>query len=183
MDPSSIIWDVTKCLCGCLKNQACYVYDLEENLQSLEETSEKLENMKKDVEELVEEEEHTGEMRRSHQVTAWLQKIDGIQENLVKERTFKLSVPTPPSSTAASDADDPEAFLFLSSSIFPVTHLETEGEREPRIYSDLPSLLLGSSSYECAPESPPPLHCVAVVHCCRSLVEHPAPSSSVFAAA
>ncbi|XP_054814998.1 probable disease resistance protein At5g63020 isoform X2 [Prosopis cineraria] len=80
MDPSSIIWDVTKCLCGCLKNQACYVYDLEENLQSLEETSEKLENMKKDVEELVEEEEHTGEMRRSHQVTAWLQKIDGIQE-------------------------------------------------------------------------------------------------------
>ncbi|XP_054814826.1 LOW QUALITY PROTEIN: probable disease resistance protein At1g61300 [Prosopis cineraria] len=82
MDPSSIIWDVTKCLCGCLKNQASYVYDLEENLQSLGEKSNKLEVMKKDLEDLVEGEEHTRDMERSHQVTAWLQKVDKIQQEI-----------------------------------------------------------------------------------------------------
>ncbi|KAK4265512.1 hypothetical protein QN277_026558 [Acacia crassicarpa] len=67
-------------MCGRVKREASYVYDLEENLHSLEEKSEKLEDMKKDVETLAVEEETTREMQRSHQVSGWLNRVQGIQQ-------------------------------------------------------------------------------------------------------
>ncbi|KAK4285090.1 hypothetical protein QN277_001833 [Acacia crassicarpa] len=85
MDPSSIVgpvWEMTKCLCGRVKTEASYVYDLEENLQSLEGKSQKLEDMKKDVETVVEEEETTREMQRSHQVSGWLKRVQSIQQEI-----------------------------------------------------------------------------------------------------
>ncbi|XP_054815830.1 probable disease resistance protein At5g63020 [Prosopis cineraria] len=87
MDPACIggaIWDMTKSLCGCLKNEASYVYDLEENLQSLEEKSKKLEDMKKDAEALIEEEELTKGAHGTHKVNTWLQNVDKTQQEIKK---------------------------------------------------------------------------------------------------
>ncbi|XP_028771720.1 disease resistance protein SUMM2-like [Neltuma alba] len=45
-----IIWDIAKYLCGCAKQEAGFICELEENLQSLKSKWEELEAKKKDVE-------------------------------------------------------------------------------------------------------------------------------------
>ncbi|KAI9117056.1 hypothetical protein K1719_012055 [Acacia pycnantha] len=82
MDPSSAIWDATKSFCCFLSNKASYAYDLEDNLRLLETKWEKLQEKKKDVEAYLEVEENTGEMKRSHQVSGWLKRMESIQEEI-----------------------------------------------------------------------------------------------------
>ncbi|KAI9107802.1 hypothetical protein K1719_021138 [Acacia pycnantha] len=78
-----IIWDITKCLCGCAKKEADYVYKLEENLESLKDKWEDLQSMKGDLKTRVEEAENTGGMRRAQEIDRWLEKVDNIQQEVI----------------------------------------------------------------------------------------------------
>ncbi|KAI9107911.1 hypothetical protein K1719_021247 [Acacia pycnantha] len=77
-----IIWDITKCLCGCAKKEADYIYKLEENLESLRDKWEDLQSMKEDLKTRVDEAENTGGMRRAQEINRWLQKVDNIQQEV-----------------------------------------------------------------------------------------------------
>ncbi|XP_054780412.1 probable disease resistance protein At1g12290 [Prosopis cineraria] len=77
-----IIWDTTKYLFGRPKQEAHLIWDLEENLQSLEAKWERLQAMKMDVEAQIEVDENTSEMQRTHQVTDWLKSVQHIQEEI-----------------------------------------------------------------------------------------------------
>ncbi|XP_028752189.1 disease resistance protein RFL1-like [Neltuma alba] len=77
-----IIWDVTKYLCGCAKQETGFICELEENLRSLESKWNKLEAMKKDVEAQIEEVEGIGEGQRTLEVGVWLQSIQNIEKEV-----------------------------------------------------------------------------------------------------
>ncbi|KAI9107495.1 hypothetical protein K1719_021532 [Acacia pycnantha] len=77
-----IIWHITKCLCGCAKKEADYVYKLEENLVSLKDKWEDLQSMKEDLKARVDEAENTQGMQIAHEINRWLQKVDNIQQEI-----------------------------------------------------------------------------------------------------
>ncbi|KAK4252821.1 hypothetical protein QN277_010968 [Acacia crassicarpa] len=78
----NIIWDITKYLCGCAKQEVDFMRYLEENLQSLEAKWNDLEAKKKDVEAKIKADEETGELQRTNEVSLWLERIQNIQEAL-----------------------------------------------------------------------------------------------------
>ncbi|KAK4269411.1 hypothetical protein QN277_022571 [Acacia crassicarpa] len=85
MEPSSfigVIWDAAKCFCGCVKKEADFVCNLENNLKLLEDERKKLEDIKKDVEEQIEEAQNNPEMKISHQLECWLQRVEAIQKEI-----------------------------------------------------------------------------------------------------
>ncbi|XP_054791653.1 probable disease resistance protein At5g63020 [Prosopis cineraria] len=85
MDPSSfvgVIREAAKCFCGCVKQEADFVFDLENNLQKLEDQNRRLEDIKKDVEAQIEEADNNPEMQISHQLTAWLQRVETLQQKI-----------------------------------------------------------------------------------------------------
>ncbi|KAK4278471.1 hypothetical protein QN277_016313 [Acacia crassicarpa] len=93
-----IIWDITKYLCGCAKQQANLICGLEENLQSLEAKWNDLEAMKKDVEEKIKADEETGEVQRSHAVTS-VANVFGKPKTITdflpyNNDGFKLNIPS-----------------------------------------------------------------------------------------
>ncbi|KAF7843711.1 putative disease resistance protein [Senna tora] len=75
-----IIWDVSKYLCGCAKEEAVYIYDLEENLQKLKEEWEEVVSMKQDLKTRVDEAERYGLMRRTDEVDKWMNKVEALQK-------------------------------------------------------------------------------------------------------
>ncbi|KAK4269414.1 hypothetical protein QN277_022574 [Acacia crassicarpa] len=75
-----IIWDITKCLCGCAKKEADYIYKLEENLESLKDKWKDLQSMKEDLKTRVDEAENTQGMQIAHEIKRWLEKVDNIQQ-------------------------------------------------------------------------------------------------------
>ncbi|KAI9107832.1 hypothetical protein K1719_021168 [Acacia pycnantha] len=75
-----IIWDITKCLCGCAKKEADYIYKLEENLESLRDKWKDLQCMKEDLKTRVDEAENTQGMQIAHEIKRWLEKVDNIQQ-------------------------------------------------------------------------------------------------------
>ncbi|XP_028771714.1 probable disease resistance protein At5g63020 [Neltuma alba] len=77
-----IVWDITKYLCGCAKQETGFICDLEENLQSLKSKWNKLEAVKKDVEAKIKEVEDIKEGQRTHEVGVWLQSIQDIQKEV-----------------------------------------------------------------------------------------------------
>ncbi|XP_028771723.1 probable disease resistance protein At1g61190 [Neltuma alba] len=77
-----IMWDITKYLCGCAKQEAGLICKLEGNLQSLESKWKKLEAVKKDVEAQIEEVEGIREGQRTYEVSGWLQSIQNIQKEV-----------------------------------------------------------------------------------------------------
>ena len=87
-------WDFTKCLCGSATKQAAYVYDLEENLKSLEDKWKYLLSIKEDVVRKVEEGENTGEMQRTHLVDTWMKEVGGLEEvrNVNQILSYDLSL-------------------------------------------------------------------------------------------
>ncbi|KAK4279301.1 hypothetical protein QN277_011100 [Acacia crassicarpa] len=85
MDPSSfigVIWDAAKCFCGSVEREADLVFDLENNLQLLQVKRKKLDDIKKDAEAQIKESENNPEMKISHQLNGWLQRVEGIQQEL-----------------------------------------------------------------------------------------------------
>ncbi|XP_028771708.1 probable disease resistance protein At1g61300 [Neltuma alba] len=86
-----IIWDITKYLCGCAKQETEFIYKLEENVQALKIKWEKLEARKKDVEEQIEKAEGTGEEQRTHEVNLWLQRVHNIQKSTSKKERAWMS--------------------------------------------------------------------------------------------
>ncbi|XP_028771710.1 probable disease resistance protein At5g63020 [Neltuma alba] len=77
-----IIWDIAKYLCGCAKQEAGFICELEENLQSLKSKWEELEAKKKDVEKRIEKAERTEGEKKTHEVDLWLQRIHNIQKEV-----------------------------------------------------------------------------------------------------
>ncbi|KAI9107814.1 hypothetical protein K1719_021150 [Acacia pycnantha] len=86
MEPSSfigVIWDAAKCFCGCVQKEADFVFDLGKNLKLLEDKTKKLEEMKKDVEEQIEEaNQNNPEVKISHQLSGWRQRVEAIQQEI-----------------------------------------------------------------------------------------------------
>ncbi|KAI9107926.1 hypothetical protein K1719_021262 [Acacia pycnantha] len=86
MEPSSfigVIWDAAKCFCGCVQNEADFVFDLGKNLKLLEDKTKKLEEMKKDVEEQIEEaNQNNPEVKISHQLSGWRKRVEAIQQEI-----------------------------------------------------------------------------------------------------
>ncbi|KAI9085211.1 hypothetical protein K1719_032844 [Acacia pycnantha] len=85
MDPSSfigVIWDAAKCFCGSVEREADLVFDLENKLQLLQDKRKKLDDIKKDAEAQIKESENNPEMKISHQLNGWLQRVEGIQQEL-----------------------------------------------------------------------------------------------------
>ena len=94
MDPCSFIgaiWDVTKCFCGSVERESDFIFDLENNLQLLEDKRKKLEDIKKDVEERIGVESNPG-MKISHQLNRWLKRAEGIQQ-VSSFLPFDISLP------------------------------------------------------------------------------------------
>ncbi|XP_028771730.1 disease resistance protein RPS5-like [Neltuma alba] len=77
-----IIWDITKYLCGCAKQEAGFICELEGNLQSLEHEWNMLAAKKKDVEAQIKEVEGIGEGQRTDEVGVWLQSIQKIEKEV-----------------------------------------------------------------------------------------------------
>ncbi|XP_028805897.1 probable disease resistance protein At5g63020 [Neltuma alba] len=135
MDPSSItgpLWEMIKCCCCYLNQEAAYIYDLEENLQSLEEKWKKVKGMKKDVEAILEEEEKAGEKQRSHQVSGWLNRIERTQEEIEDIRVRR----TKPIQNKCLSGCCPKNCMSsyklgkdVAKTLKNVDELETEGER------------------------------------------------------
>ncbi|KAI9107887.1 hypothetical protein K1719_021223 [Acacia pycnantha] len=86
MEPSSfigVIWDAAKCFCGCVQKEADFVFDLGKNLKLLEDKRKKLEDIKKDVEEQIEEaHQNNPEVKISHQLSGWRQRVEAIQQEI-----------------------------------------------------------------------------------------------------
>ncbi|KAK4269413.1 hypothetical protein QN277_022573 [Acacia crassicarpa] len=80
-----IIWDITKCLCGCAKKEADYIYKLEENLESLKDKWKDLQSMKEDLKTRVDEAENTQGMQIAHEIKRWLEKVDNIQQQEITD--------------------------------------------------------------------------------------------------
>ncbi|KAI9107777.1 hypothetical protein K1719_021113 [Acacia pycnantha] len=77
-----IICDITKCLCGCAKKEADYIYKLEDNLKSLKDKWEHLQSMKEDLKTRVDEAENTQGMQRAQEIDRWMKKVDDIQQEV-----------------------------------------------------------------------------------------------------
>ncbi|KAK7319623.1 hypothetical protein RJT34_04346 [Clitoria ternatea] len=80
MELAGIIWDAATCLFGCGKAHAAYVCKLEENLSSLQRKWGDLHNMSIDLHRRINEAEDSGEMRRTNEVSGWLQHVQNLQE-------------------------------------------------------------------------------------------------------
>ncbi|KAF7839053.1 putative disease resistance protein [Senna tora] len=75
-----ILLGVSKYLCGCAKEEALYVYNLEENLQKLKDEWEDVVSMKQDLNTRVDEDERYGLMHRTHEVDRWMNKVKALQK-------------------------------------------------------------------------------------------------------
>ncbi|CAK8577831.1 unnamed protein product [Lathyrus sativus] len=82
MEALSVIWDFAKSLFRCTNAQVAYVYKLQENLESLMEKWEDLENKKKDVQTEIDRAESTGVMKRSNEVIGWLHEFQKFEEKM-----------------------------------------------------------------------------------------------------
>ncbi|CAK8577826.1 unnamed protein product [Lathyrus sativus] len=82
MEALGVIWEIAKSLFSCTKAQAAYVYKLQENLESLMEKWEDLENKKKDVQTEIDRAESTGVMKRSNEVIGWLHEFQNFEEKM-----------------------------------------------------------------------------------------------------
>lgn len=75
-----IVWEVIKALCGCAQHEAAHIYNLEDNIKSLNDKWDDLLNMKQDLESRVVAAEIPGEVERTQSVKAWLKRVDDIQK-------------------------------------------------------------------------------------------------------
>ncbi|CAK8577830.1 unnamed protein product [Lathyrus sativus] len=82
MEALGVIWEVAKSLFSWTKAQATYVYKLQENLESLMEKWEDLQNKKKDVQIEIDRAESTGVMKRTNEVIGWLHKFQKLEEKI-----------------------------------------------------------------------------------------------------
>ncbi|KAK7362899.1 hypothetical protein VNO77_05024 [Canavalia gladiata] len=80
MELAGVIWEAATCLFSCSKVHAAYVCKLEENLKSLQEKCDHLQNFSSDVQTKINEAEATGEMQRTSQVKDWLQQVQNLQK-------------------------------------------------------------------------------------------------------
>ncbi|RVW26932.1 putative disease resistance protein [Vitis vinifera] len=78
MDCVSPILDVATCLWDCTAKRAVYIRKLEENLKSLESSTEELRNLSEDVMGRVEREEQL-QSRRTHEVDGWLRAVQAME--------------------------------------------------------------------------------------------------------
>ncbi|KAK7362941.1 hypothetical protein VNO77_05066 [Canavalia gladiata] len=77
-----VICKATTCLFSCSKVHAAYVCKLEENLKSLQEKCDHLQNISSDVQTKINEAEATGEMQRTSEVKDWVQQVQNLQKEL-----------------------------------------------------------------------------------------------------
>ncbi|XP_050895461.1 probable disease resistance protein At5g63020 isoform X2 [Lathyrus oleraceus] len=82
MEALGVIWEVAKSLFSCTNAQAAYVYKLQENLESLMEKWEDLQNKKKDVQTEIDRAESTGLMKRTNEVIGWLHEFQKLEEKM-----------------------------------------------------------------------------------------------------
>ncbi|KAI5386402.1 disease resistance protein RPS5 isoform X1 [Lathyrus oleraceus] len=82
MEALGVIWEVAKSLFSCTNAQAAYVYKLQENLESLMEKWEDLQNKKKDVQTEIDRAESTGLMKRTNEVIGWLHEFLKLEEKM-----------------------------------------------------------------------------------------------------
>ncbi|KAK7362943.1 hypothetical protein VNO77_05068 [Canavalia gladiata] len=82
MELAGVIWEAATCLFSCSKVHAAYVCKLEENLKSLQEKCDHLQNFSSDVQTRINEAEATGEMQRTSEVKDWLQQVENLQKEL-----------------------------------------------------------------------------------------------------
>ncbi|KAK7362919.1 hypothetical protein VNO77_05044 [Canavalia gladiata] len=80
MELAGVIWEAATCLFSCSKVHAAYVCKLEENLKSLQEKCDHLQNFSSDVQTRINEAEATGEMQRTSEVKDWLQQVQNLQK-------------------------------------------------------------------------------------------------------
>jgi len=80
MEALGVIWEVAKSLFSCTNAQAAYVYKLQENLESLKQKWDVLQNKEKDVQTEIDRAESTGVMKRTNEVIGWLHEFQKLQE-------------------------------------------------------------------------------------------------------
>ncbi|AES90455.1 putative P-loop containing nucleoside triphosphate hydrolase, leucine-rich repeat domain, L [Medicago truncatula] len=85
MEALGIIWEVAKSLFSCTNAQAAYVYKLQENLESLKEKWDDLQNKEKDVQTEIDRAESTGVKKRTNEGIGWLQEFQKLQEKMMKD--------------------------------------------------------------------------------------------------
>ena len=75
-----ICWEATTRLFSCAKVRADYVLKLEENVTSLREKWDRLENIRRDVQRRIEDAESMGDMLRTNEVNGWLQEVQNLHK-------------------------------------------------------------------------------------------------------